>query len=188
VHCIAIQCKQAPHTPILSKSGKGRHVYVRARSPAHHVARGRKHCKCMASLYKHMGELQSAITLILRRESKFLKVRSLVSTHSACPCKNYAPSAPNSPRELILLFFYLVCNLSLWLIVKNALICGHATYCLHPVHSIVTCWFNSKSLGLAQWPVCSHNSCCCEPLNLEQQYCHCLLVQANMHRAEGFVL
>ena len=29
--------------------------------------RDSKHCKCMASPYKHMGELQSAITLILRR-------------------------------------------------------------------------------------------------------------------------
>jgi hypothetical protein len=35
-----VQCKQAPHTPILRKSGKGRHVYARARSPDHHVARG----------------------------------------------------------------------------------------------------------------------------------------------------
>ena len=31
LHCRATQCKQAPHTPLLNKSGKGRHVYVRAR-------------------------------------------------------------------------------------------------------------------------------------------------------------
>ena len=44
-------------------------------------ARGRKHCKCM-------GKLQSAVTLILRRESK---VKSLHSIHSARRCKNYVP-------------------------------------------------------------------------------------------------
>ena len=34
--------------------------------------RDSKHCKYMASLYKHMGELQRTITWILRHESKFL--------------------------------------------------------------------------------------------------------------------
>ena len=29
----------------------------------------------MASLYKHMGKLQSAVTLILRRESKFYAIK-----------------------------------------------------------------------------------------------------------------
>ena len=47
--------------------------------------RDSKHCKCVASLYKHMGKLQSAVTLILRCESKFPKVKSLVWIHSACP-------------------------------------------------------------------------------------------------------
>ena len=49
-------------------------TFMFARGPAPHVARGRKHCKRMASLYKHMGKLQRAVTLILRHESKFLKV------------------------------------------------------------------------------------------------------------------
>ena len=76
-------------------------TYMCTRNPAHHVARGRKHCKCMASLYKHnMGKLQSAITLILRCESKFRNVKCLVSTHSACPCKS--PSAPKTPANYII--------------------------------------------------------------------------------------
>ena len=45
---------------------------------------GGKHCKHMASTYKHMGKLQSAI---LRRESKFGSNFFLVSGHSACPCE-----------------------------------------------------------------------------------------------------
>ena len=72
-----------------------------ARGPAPHVARGRKHCKRMASLYKHMGKLQRAVTLILRRESKFPKVKSVVSIHSACPCKNYLPKYSPTPQTLI---------------------------------------------------------------------------------------
>ena len=63
-------------------------TFMCARGPAPHVARGRKHCKCMASLYKHMGKLQRAVTLILRRESKFLKVKSLHLIHSARRYKN----------------------------------------------------------------------------------------------------
>ena len=66
-------------------------TFMCARGPAPHVARGRKHCKRMASLYKHMGKLQRAVTLILRRESKFSHVKSHVLTHSACRCKNYLP-------------------------------------------------------------------------------------------------
>ena len=76
-------------------------TFMCARGPAPHVARGRKHCKRMASLYKHMGKLQRAVTLILRRESKFLKVKSLHSIHSACWCKNYVPKCSQFPPELI---------------------------------------------------------------------------------------
>ena len=39
-------------------------------------------------LCKHMGTLQSAITLILRLESKFVQVKLLVLIHSVCPCKH----------------------------------------------------------------------------------------------------
>ena len=53
-------------------------TFICARSSAPHVARGRKHCKCMASL-----KLPSAI----RRESKFYAIKFRVSTHSVCPCK-----------------------------------------------------------------------------------------------------
>ena len=35
-------------------------TFMCAHGPAPHVARGQKHCKRMASLYKHMGKLQRA--------------------------------------------------------------------------------------------------------------------------------
>ena len=87
-----------------------------ARGPAPHVARGRKTLQLHGFLYKHMGKLQRAVTLILRRESKICPVKSLVSTHSACPCKNYPPKCSQTPHELDYLFkfaffFYLVYNL-----------------------------------------------------------------------------
>ena len=56
-----------------------------------------------------MGKLQRAVTLFLWRESKFFQVKSLVSTHSACPCKNYVPKYSQTPHELHYLnsvFFY----------------------------------------------------------------------------------
>ena len=74
-------------------------------------------------LYKRMGILQRAVTLILRYESKFPKVKSLISTHSACPCKNYLPRCSQTPRELIyFVFFYLVGNVFFYL-VGNKLPC-----------------------------------------------------------------
>ena len=67
--------------------------------------RDSKHCNCVASFTNIWGYLKGiAITLILRHESKFSKVKSLVSTHSACPCKNYGPRCSQSPCEL---FFYI---------------------------------------------------------------------------------
>ena len=80
-------------------------TFMCARSPAPHVACGRKRCKCMASLYKHMGKLQRAVILILRRESKFLKVKFLHSIHSTHPCKNYIPKCSQFPNKLIKHFF-----------------------------------------------------------------------------------
>ena len=38
-------------------------------------------------------------SLILRHESKFFQVKFLVSTHSACPCKNYVPECYQTPHE-----------------------------------------------------------------------------------------
>ena len=61
-----------------------------ARGPTPHVERGRKTLRLHGFLYKHMGKLQRAVTLILRRESKFPCIKSLVSTHSACPCYSYS--------------------------------------------------------------------------------------------------
>ena len=73
-------------------------------SSAHHVARGRKTLQMHGFLYKHMGKLQRAITLIVRCESKICLIKSLVSTHSACPCKNYPPQCSQTPHELDYLF------------------------------------------------------------------------------------
>ena len=75
-------------------------TFMCARGPAPHVARGQKHCKHMASLYKHMGKLQRAVTLIVRCESKICPVKFLVSTNSACPCKNYLHKYSQTPHEL----------------------------------------------------------------------------------------
>ena len=59
-------------------------TFMCARGPAPHVARGRKTLQMHGFLYKHMGKLQMAVTLILRRESKICPVKSLVSTHAFC--------------------------------------------------------------------------------------------------------
>ena len=64
-------------------------TFMCARGPDPHVARGWKTLQMHGFLYEHMGKLQTVITLILRCESKFSKVKSLISIHSACPCKNY---------------------------------------------------------------------------------------------------
>ena len=71
-----------------------------ARSPAPHVARGRK-----------THSFPSAITLILRCESKFHTIKFRILTHSACPYKNYVPKCSQFLHELFL-FFFLVCNFS----------------------------------------------------------------------------
>ena len=68
---IGVRCKVAAHSVArllqnaginCGKSGNGRHVCVCGHVP--HV----KHCKRMASLYKYMGKLQSATTLIQKCE------------------------------------------------------------------------------------------------------------------------
>ena len=94
-----------------------------ARGPAPHVARGRKTLQMHGFLYKHMGKLQRAVTLILRRESKFSHVKSRISTHSACRYKNYLPKCSQFPQTFytqeIFFFFYLVFSKSLRLIVRQ---------------------------------------------------------------------
>ena len=98
----AIQCKQVAYTLILTKVGNGRHVHVRA-WPRPSRSAWAETLQTHGFLYKHMGKLQRAITLILRCESKFFQVKSLVLTHSACPCKNY-PKCSLTPHELDYLF------------------------------------------------------------------------------------
>ena len=71
-----------------------------------YVTPGREHCKCMASLYKHMGDTQSAISLTLRCESKFCLVKFLELVHSACSYENRGLRC--SPPFF---FFYLVYSL-----------------------------------------------------------------------------
>ena len=86
----AIQCKQAAYKSIFTKLGNGRHVDVR----------GRKTLQMHGFLYKHIGKLQTAITLIVRCASKICLIKSLVSAHSACSCKNYPPKCSQIPHEL----------------------------------------------------------------------------------------
>ena len=74
--------------------------FMCARGPAPHVARGRKHCKRMVSLYKHMGKLQRAITLILRCESKVLKVKSAFDPFCT-PVQKLCSQVLPVPPELI---------------------------------------------------------------------------------------
>ena len=74
------------------------------RCPAPHVAHGRKHCKYMAPLYKHMGKLPTAITLILRCESKFRSITFPGAIHSACSCEQFVM---NSFPESQTLFNYI---------------------------------------------------------------------------------
>ena len=81
MHSRAIQCKYIGYpTPIILQcSDNGRHVhtmYVCVATPTH-IAHG---CK---TFYTNIWEtLQSAITLILRRESKFCLVKLLVLMHA----------------------------------------------------------------------------------------------------------
>ena len=61
-------------------------TFMCTRGHAPHVVHGLNHCKRMASLNKHtVGAITNSKVL------KFFQVRFLVLTHSACPCKNYAP-------------------------------------------------------------------------------------------------
>ena len=91
-------------TPILAKVGKGRHVCVRvpngdspfSRSAwVENIANAWLPCTNMVK-----GSIQ-------KRESKFFQVKSLVSIHSACPCKNYVPKYSQTPHELDYLIIYL---------------------------------------------------------------------------------
>ena len=92
-----MEALQAAYTPILAKFGEGRQEYVRV---------GGKHCKYMASLYKHnMGKIQRIVRL--RHESKFRKVKSLHLIHSARLCKNCVPKYSHFPSEFINKTFFL---------------------------------------------------------------------------------
>ena len=75
-------------------------TFMCTRGPAPHVARGWKTLQMHGFLYEYMGKLQRAVTLILRCELKFSKVKSLASIHSACPCKNYLLKCSQSPQTL----------------------------------------------------------------------------------------
>ena len=71
-----------------------------ALGPVPHVARRRKTNSYTNKL--QMGKLQRAITLIVRCESKICLVKSLISTHSACPCKNCPSKYSQIPHEFLL--------------------------------------------------------------------------------------
>ena len=101
----AIQSKQTTYTPysnfeIFSKKRTPR-VF-----PVFHVARGRKTLQTYGFPIQTYGKtLKGPATLILRRESKFYAIKFRVSTHSACPYKNYVPNCSQFPHELFYYFF-----------------------------------------------------------------------------------
>ena len=88
--------KRAPYIAVLSKSGKGRHVDMRVIMPTH-VARGRKTLQTYGFPIQTYGKLQSATTLIQRRESTIPAIKFLVFIHSACPFKIMPQVLPVPP-------------------------------------------------------------------------------------------
>ena len=96
MHSRAIQCKQAAYTSILTKVGNGRHVYVRVWPRPSRSAWAENIANEWLPIQTYGGR---AVTLILRCESKFPAVKSLVLTHSACPCKIISPSAPKPSKH-----------------------------------------------------------------------------------------
>ena len=93
-----------PKSQFCQKVGKGRHVYVRA-WPRPSRSAWAETLQTYGFPVQTYGKLQRAVTLFLRRESKFFQVKSLVSTHSARPCKNYVPRCSQIPHELHYLSF-----------------------------------------------------------------------------------
>ena len=62
MHDRAIQCKHTHYSAVLNKVGKGRQRNMWRLFPIFHIAHMRiKHCKRMASLYKHMGNITGGI-------------------------------------------------------------------------------------------------------------------------------
>ena len=57
MHSRTIQCKLTACAPTLIKLGKGRDFYERARSPAPHVARGRKTLQMRGFPIQTYGEI-----------------------------------------------------------------------------------------------------------------------------------
>ena len=93
-----------PKFQFCQKVGKGRHVYVRA-SPRPSRSAWAETLQTHGFPVQTYGKLQRAVTSFLRCESKFFQVKSLVSTHSACPCKSYVPRCSQIPHELHYLSF-----------------------------------------------------------------------------------
>ena len=85
-----------PKFQVCQKIGKGRHVYVRA-WPRPSRSAWAETLQTHGFPVQTYGKLQRAVTLFLRRESKFFQVKSLISAHSACPCKNYPPQVFPTP-------------------------------------------------------------------------------------------
>ena len=104
--CIAepYNASRQPKFQFCQKVGKGRHVYVRA-WPRPSRSAWAETLQTHGFPVQTYGKLQRAVSSFLRRESKFFQVKSLVSTHSACPCKNYVPRCSQIPHELHYLNF-----------------------------------------------------------------------------------
>ena len=103
MHNKTMQCKQAAYTAILNKSGKGRqrnmYAYMKGIPRFSRSAWAENIANAWLPI-QTWEKLQRAVTSFLRCESKFFQVKSLVSTHSVCPCKNYVPKYSQTPHEL----------------------------------------------------------------------------------------
>ena len=124
-----------------------------------------------------MGKLQSAVTLILRCESKFPKVKSLVSTHSACLYKNYLPRCSQIPHELIYFVFSRgphteqekklsrnhrkqaqlyaqMISSEAFSLTASALVTNHGYQNVEIAYKTIYCIFNLNSLSVLMKPFC----------------------------------
>ena len=101
MHSRAIQCKQAACTAILRKLGKGHQRNMCAYLTGIPCLSCSAWAENMAKAWLPYANIwENFKGLILRCESKFFQVKSLVLIHSVCPCKSYVPKCFQTPHKL----------------------------------------------------------------------------------------
>ena len=129
-----LKCSQIPHNWLiffyyLVFVTRDRHTKQKKKKK---LSRNHHRVVTFKAIYKHMGNTVGAITLILRRESKFFQVKVLVFLgfffHSVCTYKNYGLKCFLESCESHYLMFFptlIVCN---FLVSKNFKIFGGYRY------------------------------------------------------------